>query len=123
MIMSLLCFHSLFRQVVSTLPSRRLLNAVTWTLLLIVTVTVASVAPGVAFLLAISPPSSFSSKQPCNGVGGEFVRIPLDFPTEIVCLPQHAVMSRSDLDFFLPTLFAALVVGASTCLLRSVACA
>ncbi|XP_047179937.1 uncharacterized protein LOC124846670 [Vigna umbellata] len=118
--MSLLCFHSFFRQVASTLPSR-LLNAVTWTLLLIVTVTVASVAPGVTFLLAISPPSSFSSKQPCNGVGGQFVRIPLDFPTEIVCLPQHAVMSRSNLDFFLPTLFAALVVVVSTCLLRSVA--
>ncbi|KAK6646037.1 hypothetical protein PHAVU_L003643 [Phaseolus vulgaris] len=113
--MSLLCFHTFFRQAVST----RLLNAVTWALLLIVTVTVASVAPGVTFLLAISPPSSFSSK-PCNGVG-EFVRIPLDFPTAIACLPQHAVMSRTNLDFFLPTLFAALVVGASTCLLRSVA--
>ncbi|KAH1104662.1 hypothetical protein AAZX31_13G315300 [Glycine max] len=113
--MSLVCFHSFFRRVASTVPSP-LLNAVTWTLLLIVTVVLVSLATGVAFVLAISPSSSFS--KPCNGV-----RIPLDFPREMVCLPEHAVMSSSRLDFFLPTLFAALVVAASTCLLRSVACA
>ncbi|KAG4972346.1 hypothetical protein JHK84_038426 [Glycine max] len=111
--MSLVCFHSFFRRVASTVPSP-LLNAVTWTLLLIVTVVLVSLATGVAFVLAISPSSSFS--KPCNGV-----RIPLDFPREMVCLPEHAVMSSSRLDFFLPTLFAALVVAASTCLLRSVA--
>ncbi|KAJ1376590.1 hypothetical protein SESBI_49790 [Sesbania bispinosa] len=114
--MSLVCFHSFFRRVASTL-----LYAATWTVLLIVTAALASLAPAVAFMLAVSPSSSFS--KPCQHHGdGDFVRIPFDFPREMVCLPEHAVMSRSHLDFFLPTLFAALVVGASTCLLRFVAC-
>ncbi|TKY48440.1 hypothetical protein E2542_SST25859 [Spatholobus suberectus] len=89
--MSIVCFHSFFRRVASTLPFL-LLNAVTWTVLLIVTVMLVSLAPGVAFVLATSPSSSFS--KPCNDVG-HFVRIPLDFPREMVCLPEHAVMSSS----------------------------
>ncbi|RDY03734.1 hypothetical protein CR513_12648, partial [Mucuna pruriens] len=104
------------------LPSTSFLNAVTWTVFLMFTVVLVSLASGVAFLLAVSPSSSFS--KPCQHHGvGHFVRVPLDFPREMVCLPERAVMSRSHFDFFLPTLFAALVVGASTCLLRLVACA
>ncbi|KAK7272082.1 hypothetical protein RJT34_28468 [Clitoria ternatea] len=102
-VMSLVCFHSFLR-------------AVTWTVLLIVTVTLASVAPGLAFVLATSPSSPF-----LKSCIGDFVGIPLDFPREIVCLPEHVVITTSHLDFFLPTLFAALVVAASTCLLRSLA--
>lgn len=121
MIMSLLGFHSLLRRVASTLPFP-LLYAATWMVLLIVAAVLASMAPAVAFMFAASPFSSFS--EPCQhyhgGGGGEFVRIPLDSPREMVCLPENAVMSRSHLDFFLPTLFAALVVAASTCLLRFV---
>ncbi|XP_061352061.1 uncharacterized protein LOC133297031 [Gastrolobium bilobum] len=115
--MSLVRFHSFCRRVAST----PLLYAATWTVILIITVVLASLAPGVAFVMAVSPSSSPS--KPCQYHGVGFVRIPLDFPREMVCLPEHAVMNRSHFDFFLPTLFAALVVAASTCLLRSVACA
>ena len=87
-----------------------------WTVLLVFTVVLASLAPAMAFMGATSPSSLFS--QPCKG--SEFVRIPVDFPREVVCLPEDTVMIRTRLDFFLPTLFAALVVGASACLLRSV---
>lgn len=82
-----------------------------WTLLLIVTVVLASLAPAIAFTSALTP---------CDR-GGGFLRIPLDFPTEAACFPAHTVITRSHLDFFLPTLFAAFVVAASACLLRSLA--
>ncbi|XP_004487246.1 uncharacterized protein [Cicer arietinum] len=107
---SLVCFHSIFRRVGSTLP-----YATTWTVLLIVTVVLVSLAPSLAFMFAVSQFSS--SSKPCHR--HQFVRIPFDSPTEMVCLPEHAVVSSSHFDFFLPTLFAALVVSASTCLLRS----
>ncbi|XP_028775754.1 uncharacterized protein LOC114732611 [Neltuma alba] len=97
-------FPSAFRR------SSPLLRAAVWTLLLVATVVLASLAPGIAFTLALSP---------CAGGAG--VEIPLQFPGETVCFPEHAVITRSHLDFFLPTLFATLVVGASTCLLRSLA--
>ena len=105
---SFVWFPSCFRQVGSTLP-----YATIWTVLLIITAVLASLAPGVAFMFAVS-----QSSKPCHH--HEFVRIPFDSPTEMVCLPEHAVVSTSHFDFFLPTLFAALVVFTSTCLLRSV---
>ncbi|XP_058748351.1 uncharacterized protein LOC131621324 [Vicia villosa] len=104
----LICFHSIFQRLGSTLP-----YATTWTVLLILTAVLASLAPGVAFMFAVS---QFS--KPCKH--HEFVRIPFDSPTEMVCLPGRVVVSASQFDFFLPTLFAALVVSASTLLLRSV---
>ncbi|KAK7257791.1 hypothetical protein RIF29_32023 [Crotalaria pallida] len=120
--MSLTSILSSFRLVASKLSSP-LLYATWWTVLLIVTAVIATLAPMLAFTLAISQPPSFSS-YPCHhhgGVaGGFFVRIPLDFPREMVYLPQQAVVTRSHIDFFLPTLFAALVVGASASLLRAV---
>jgi hypothetical protein len=101
---SLVYFHSFFRQ----LP-----YATKWTVLLIVTAVLASLAPGVAFMFAVSQSSKLCQHH-------ESVRIPFDSPTEMVCLPEYAVVSTSHFDFFLPTLFAALVVSVSTCLLRSV---
>ena len=116
LLMSLSSISSLLRRVASTHPSP-LLYASTWTALLIVTAVLASLAPMLAFMLAISQPSHFSNPNH----GGGFMRIPLDFPGEMVHLPQQVVTTRSHIDFFLPTLFAALVVGASACFLRAVA--
>ncbi|KAK7324995.1 hypothetical protein VNO77_29000 [Canavalia gladiata] len=97
--------------------------AVTWTIQLVVTETLVSLAPGMAFVMTTSPSSPFSKGCEHHAVGEFFVRILLDFPREIACLPERAVMNSSHLDFFLPALFAALVVAASTCLLHSLACA
>ncbi|KAL1361733.1 hypothetical protein HN51_010059 [Arachis hypogaea] len=94
---------TLSRRVVSTL-----LYASKWMILLIATVVLASLPPTLAFMLAISQSS-------------HFVTIPLDFPRDMVHLPQQAVTTSFHIDFFLPTLFAALVVAASTCFLRALA--
>ncbi|XP_040992974.1 uncharacterized protein LOC121239734 [Juglans microcarpa x Juglans regia] len=110
--MLLVFFHTLFHQVTSRWPL--LLCAATWTVLLTLTVAVASFAPEIAFVSAISPSSSFSKS--CHEDG--FVRIPLDNPMEVMCFPAHLVR-RSKLDFFLPTVFAALVVACSACMVRS----
>lgn len=75
---------------------------------------VSSFAPEIAFVSAISPSSSFSKS--CHADG--FVRIPLDNPMEVMCFPAHFVR-RSNLDFFLPTVFAALVVACSAFMVRS----
>lgn len=74
----------------------------------------ASFAPEFAFVSAVSPSSTLSKS--CHADG--FVRIPLDFPKESVCLPSHMV-KRSNLDFFVPTVFAALVVAGSAFAVRS----
>ncbi|MED6208786.1 hypothetical protein PIB30_048470 [Stylosanthes scabra] len=103
---------SVSRGVVSTL-----LYASTWMLLLIATVVLASLPPTLAFILAISKSSHFSNG---DGDGSVFVRIPLDFPRDMVNLPHQAVTTSSHIDFFLPTLFAALVVAASACFLHAV---
>ena len=96
--------------------SRRiiLVYATTWTVLLTVTVAVASFAPEIAYVMAISPSSSFS--KACNTKG--LVRIPLNDPMEVLCFPSHMV-KRSRIDFFVPTVFAALVVAGSACVVRS----
>ncbi|XWS53159.1 hypothetical protein CRYUN_Cryun11dG0133700 [Craigia yunnanensis] len=93
----------------------QLLHALTWTVLLTLMVSIASFAPEMAFVSAVSPSlSSFS--RPCKIEG--LVKIPLDFPREKVCLPAHMV-KRSKMDFFVPTVFAGLVVAASACVVRS----
>ncbi|KAI4322161.1 hypothetical protein L6164_021881 [Bauhinia variegata] len=118
--MYLISFNSFLRRV------PLMLYGATWTVLLIVTAGIAALAPVIAFTMAISPSSSFL--RPCiadasngDGDGSAFIRIPLDFPKQMACLPEHAVTATSDLDFFLPTFFAALFVGTSAFLLRSVA--
>ncbi|MED6208502.1 hypothetical protein PIB30_045578 [Stylosanthes scabra] len=105
---------SVCRGVVSTL-----LYTSTWMLLLIATVVLASLPPTMAFMLAISKSSHFSNGDG-DGDGSLFVRIPLDFPRDMVHLPHQAVTTSSHIDFFLPTLFAALVVAASACFLHAV---
>ncbi|KAF3453846.1 hypothetical protein FNV43_RR04287 [Rhamnella rubrinervis] len=91
-----------------------ILYAATWTVLLTLTVAVASFAPEMAFVTAISPSSSFSKS--CNSQG--FVRIPLNDPRETTCFPAHMVR-MSKLDFIMPTVFAALVVTCSARVVRS----
>ncbi|EOY34110.1 hypothetical protein SCA6_010152 [Theobroma cacao] len=104
--------NSIFRQVMARWP--QLLRALTWTVLLTLMVSLASFPPEMAFASAVSPSSSFS--QSCQAEG--LVRIPLDFPTVKVCLPAHMV-KRSKADFFVPTVFAGLVVAGSACVVRS----
>ncbi|XP_010521819.1 PREDICTED: uncharacterized protein LOC104800648 [Tarenaya hassleriana] len=87
-------------------------QAATWTVLLMFTVAVASFAPEMAFVSTVSS----SSAKPCGGDG--FSRIPLDFPAESVCVPSHMV-KRSSLDVCVPTVFAAVMVAASACVIRS----
>ncbi|XVF46488.1 hypothetical protein PTKIN_Ptkin03bG0030800 [Pterospermum kingtungense] len=104
--------NSICRQVITHWPL--LLHALTWTLLLTLFVSIASFAPEMAFVSAVSPSSSFSRSCKAEGL----VRIPLDFPREKLCLPAHMV-KRSNVDFFVPTVFAGLVVAASACVVRS----
>ncbi|KAM5583750.1 hypothetical protein ABKV19_003564 [Rosa sericea] len=107
-------FHSILRAMASRWPL--VIYAATWTLLLTAMVAVAAFSPEMAFVTAISPSSAFSKS--CAGAG--FVRIPLEYPREAMCFPAHMVR-RSGLDFFVPTVFAALVVGGSALLVRSLA--
>lgn len=92
-----------------------LARAATWTVLLMLTMGIASFAPEMAFVSTLS-----SSSSSCAGGGGRygFVRIPVDSPAEIVCVPSEMV-KRSALDLFLPTIFAGVMVIASVSLLRS----
>ena len=111
--MSLTFFHSIFHQVISRWPL--LLWVTMWTVLLISIVAVASLAPVLTFVNAISPSSSLLSKS-CNVEG--FLRIPLDYPKEVMCFPANMVRT-SKFDVFLPTVFAALVVAVSAFVVRS----
>lgn len=76
-------------------------------------------------MAAISPSSSVSrSTCRCPGSSdnrqgrGPCIRIPLDVPGEIPCVPR-SMLGMSDFDFLLPTVFAAVAVFGSACLLRS----
>ncbi|XVE59222.1 hypothetical protein DITRI_Ditri05aG0028300 [Diplodiscus trichospermus] len=110
--MSFPSLNTIFRQVIALWP--QFLHALTWTLLLTLTVCISSFASEMAFVSAVSPSSSFSRSCKAEGL----VRIPLDFPSEKVCLPGH-MMRRSKVDFFVPTVFAGLVVAGSACVVRS----
>ena len=86
-----------------------IVQATTWTVLLMITVAVASFAPELAFVSTVS--------SSC-GRGDGFVKIPMDFPGESACVPSHMV-KRSRFDLFMPPIFAAVMVTASACLIRS----
>ncbi|KAM1040203.1 hypothetical protein ACFX13_030161 [Malus domestica] len=110
--MSLSFFHPILQAAASRWPV--FLYMTTWTLLLSVTVALASFSPEIAFLTAISPFSPLAKS--CTGEG--FVRLPLDYPRESMCFPAHMIQ-RSSLDFFVPTVFAALIVAGSVLVVRS----
>lgn len=108
---------SLFAGLWETLLQRQpmLLYMTTWTALITTTVAVVSFSPEIAFTWAVSLPSSFASA--C--VPG-YVRLPLDGPAgEVVCLPAQ-LFEQSKLDLVVPPLFAAVVVAASVCFVRSI---
>ncbi|CAH8383906.1 unnamed protein product [Eruca vesicaria subsp. sativa] len=86
-----------------------IVQATTWTVLLMFTVAIASFAPELAFVSTVS--------SSCGG-GDGFVKIPMDFPGESVCVPSHMV-KRSRFDLFVPSIFAGVMVTASACLIRS----
>lgn len=112
---SMSVFHVALRWVTSRWPL--LLYAATWTTLLTATVAVASFAPEVAFVSAISPSSLFS--QRCvDASEGSSVRVPIDLPWEVVCLPAH-LFTRSRLDLVVPPVFAAVVVAGSAFVVRA----
>ncbi|KAI6698263.1 hypothetical protein NL676_018382 [Syzygium grande] len=103
-----------------------LLYAAAWTALLTATVAVASFSPELAFVSAVSPSSAFTRE--CGGVGGggggpsaeDVVRVPVDLPGEVVCLPAH-LFSRSRADLVVPPVFAAVVVAGSALVVRALA--
>ncbi|KMZ62779.1 hypothetical protein ZOSMA_446G00170 [Zostera marina] len=89
--------------------------AAAWTFLLTTMVVVLSLSAEIAFMNAVSPSSTFSSK--CNS---ESVRIPSDVPSEVaVCLPG-ALFQLSRMDLFVPPIFAALVVVASVVFVQAI---
>ncbi|CAI0474963.1 unnamed protein product [Linum tenue] len=107
--------HALIIRRLASLHWRLFLQAAAWTTLLSLTVAVASFAPELAFVSSVS--SSSSTAPACTGAG--MVGLPImESPREVICLPGHMV-KRSNWDFFVPTVFAALVVSGSACLVRS----
>nr|GLL43037.1 uncharacterized protein LOC109192876 [Ipomoea trifida] len=84
-----------------------LVYAAVWTLLLLITVGVASSLAQLAYVSVVSP---------CNA---GFLRVPLDVPPEKFCLPVR-LMKRSEWDFLVPIVFAALLVSTSAYMIRSV---
>ncbi|KAJ4851170.1 hypothetical protein Tsubulata_035695, partial [Turnera subulata] len=114
---SLAGFLFLILRVEKVLSTRRhlLFHSATWTILLTLTVAVASFSPELAFVSAISKSSSFS--RACEEEGS--VRIPLDLPGEVLCLPAHLFASKTVTDSVVSVMFAALVVAGSTCVVRA----
>ncbi|KAK3445270.1 uncharacterized protein LOC104436464 [Eucalyptus grandis] len=110
-------FSALLDQILSRRPL--LLYAAAWTALLTATVAVASFSPEVAFVSAISSSSAFTRE--CGGPNPEdVVRVPVDLPGEVVCLPAH-LFSRSRVDLLVPPVFAAVVVAGSAFVVRALA--
>ncbi|KAF9588271.1 hypothetical protein IFM89_008688 [Coptis chinensis] len=92
-----------------------MLYAVTWTVTLTVTVAATSFSSEMAFVSAIA--SSYSlSRTGCKGEG--LIRIPIDVPGEIICLPAQ-LFTMSKMDFFAPPIFAAIVVSGSAFVVRT----
>ncbi|KAL2323352.1 hypothetical protein Fmac_027731 [Flemingia macrophylla] len=85
-----------------------LIYAITWIVVMMLTVAVASLSPEVAFVSAISSPERCKSKSN--------VRVPLE---ESPCFPAH-LFTKSHIDVIVPPVFAALTVAASACLVRAV---
>ncbi|KAG9445045.1 hypothetical protein H6P81_016385 [Aristolochia fimbriata] len=93
--------------------------AVSWAALLAVAVAVASMSPELAFVSAISPSSSFS--KACGWRGRGSVRVPVDEPGVVVCLPAQLFFGRSKMDLVVAPVFAALVVTGSAFFLKALA--
>ncbi|XP_043698831.1 uncharacterized protein LOC122649660 [Telopea speciosissima] len=112
------CVHSILLRF--RMPRPLLLYTATWTVLLTMTVALVSFSPEMAFVSAISPSSSFS--RACDGQDQvSSVRVPLDVPGEVVCLPAHLFSKMTFLDFLVPPVFAAIAVAASACVVRAMA--
>ncbi|XP_030529039.1 uncharacterized protein LOC115739885 [Rhodamnia argentea] len=110
-------FSALLDRILSRWPF--LLYAAAWTALLTATVAVASFSTEVAFVSAVSPSSSFTRE--CGGHNPEgMVRVPVDLPGAVVCLPAH-LFSRSRVDMAVPPVFAAMVVAGSVFVVRALA--
>lgn len=111
----------LFTSTLDRLTTRcpMLAYAAVWTALLTLTVAMASFTPEIAFVSVISSSSSSSStSRVCET--DSYIRVPLDLPGEIFCLPAHRFM-RSKIDFIVPPIFAAVIVAGSAFLVRAVA--
>lgn len=100
-----------------------ILYATTWTTLLTVTVAVASFSPELAFVSVISPTTSSSYDSLSTGHrchNDEFVRVPMDIPTETFCIPGE-MFRRSKMDLVVPPVFAAVIVACSAYVVRALA--
>ncbi|VVB02518.1 unnamed protein product [Arabis nemorensis] len=90
---------------------------VTWTVFLTITVAIVSLAPEFAFVSAIYPSSS--SLEFSRRCGSESsVLVPLDIPSEVLCLPVN-LFRRSKMDLVVPPVFAAIVVAVSAVIVRT----
>ncbi|CAN1135317.1 hypothetical protein LINPERPRIM_LOCUS15616 [Linum perenne] len=112
--MSLPLFASFRRRLIPKLPL--LIYATTWTTLLTVIVAVASFSPEFAFVSTITKVQSPDSGD-CRREG--MVRVPLDVPGEVFCLPAK-LFAKSDIDFLVPPVFAAVVVAGAAWVVRSI---
>lgn len=100
-----------------------ILYAATWTTLLTVTVAVASFSSELAFVSIISPTTSSSYDSLSRGYHcphDESVRVPMDIPTEIFCIPVE-MFRRSKMDLVIPPVFAAVIVACSAYVVRALA--
>ncbi|KAL8125863.1 hypothetical protein AgCh_013242 [Apium graveolens] len=100
-----------------------ILYATTWTTLLTVTVAVASFSPELAFVSVISPRTSSSYDSLSRGPhchNDEYVRVPMDIPTETFCIPGE-MFRRSKMDLVVPPVFAAVIVACSAYVVRALA--
>ncbi|KAK9154258.1 hypothetical protein Sjap_001738 [Stephania japonica] len=111
--MTLTSLKSILRHVTVSHPL--IFYSLTWTLLLTITVAIASFSPEVAFMSAISPSSSFS--RACDAKSG-LARVPVDIPGEVVCLPAR-MFRNSKVDLLVPPVFAAAVVAGSALVVRA----
>ncbi|KAK9668660.1 hypothetical protein RND81_13G076000 [Saponaria officinalis] len=93
-----------------------LLYAGVWTAFLSVTVAIAALTPEASFIWAISPSSLFSSACGADR-SNSFLRVHVDLPSDVVCLPAK-LFQRSKIDLVVPPIFAALVVASCACVVR-----
>ncbi|AEC09412.1 hypothetical protein AtNW77_Chr2g0258801 [Arabidopsis thaliana] len=88
----------------------------TWTLFLTLTVAIISLAPEFAFVSAIFPSSSEVFSRRCGSYAA--ILVPLDLPSEVLCLPAN-LFRRSKMDLVVPPVFAAIVVALSAVVVRT----
>ncbi|KAL3531836.1 hypothetical protein ACH5RR_005357 [Cinchona calisaya] len=112
--MSLTLLNSMLQRLSPRRPL--ILYVATWTTLLTLLAAVASFSPELAFVSAITPTSSFSQACRSQGLPPEgsltTVRVPVDVPGEVLCLPAQLFM-RSKMDLLVPPVFAAIIVAIS----------